>query len=399
MISQELPWINNVFEKLDALPKDCECCVSKIKEVFLKNLDSLKELPSYGVYFPLKEAILVTLSNSQVEVFHPNTMQCIGKGSAGSVFRLLQSDSQAEQMALKIPIASDAKYVRQIQTEIRTLEKVHAKRPIEGIQKSSSCLIYQYDPVNDCLDLKNPYGFLSSLYSEGTLADFLPKYCVANRTLSSDKAVAIMNRLIQSNAELRRDQYYSTDIKPENILVHLQKKDEEGDFTIKADMADLWIEDVSEEGMKARIQNPRLLATVTLNSISYLDYHKLFETQVLCAKNASTDPEKYKLAVEERQKTLEKVLVRELGLIAYYCFYGIRWSPIGMRQDPEKKGYFLFDKICVRSNINIDERIRSTIEQMIRQAISFDEVENRWSGFSAFLDDPNNGNNHSYKNG
>ncbi len=378
--------MQRVFEKLDVLPEALQSKIPKIKEVLSKNLNFLANLPSYGIYFPFEETasksfvLLMQLPGQDPAVFDSSTAPCVSSGSFAKVLKLFGSDPQISPVAVKI--LKDAAHSKIVQKEIEVLNRFHE---IEGIQSKPYCSIYRYDMKSDHLDQRNLFGFASRFYSERDLFYFLETHYVASQTLSSAKAVAIMNRLIQANAELIKQNCYSIDVKVENVFVHLDKLNEEGDYHITADMCDLCIRELTKKSTFNHLKNQEIIS-LTYNTSSQKDYE---EQQRLLDSyrtvfSSFNEEERYQEIRRKEKEVLERILVRQLGAVAYSCFFGVEEIISGSFEDKNSpKHFYNFDKVFVGENPNVDESIRIVIEQMLRQTISFDEMQDRWKDFSS----------------
>jgi serine/threonine protein kinase len=298
-----------------------------------------------------------------------NRVKLQGEGSHGAVYSLEGLPADAQPLCVKIAKSKDnptqekrVERCQRILEEKAILEKIHKEGKVEGIIDAPLDCVYSYQPQSEKMLLNFPIGFLGKYYPNGDFSKLLREKSVRNLQITVSGAVLIMNRLIEANQKLRERGLYNLDLKTSNMLVR-----EDG----YVDMTDLSVYDVAIDQQK----------------YSYTSNYSLAD----CILTLDEPREAF---AEQEQKTkkkeaLERLLIFQLGVVAYFCFYGKHDAPYKYEfrtfSEGEKGWFPLLPTVSVPRNAVVPEEIRLCIRNMLLGTTlhSYEQVMDEWKRFKS----------------
>ncbi len=365
-----------------------------IGAAFLEAREVLEKQESYVLYIPKfcgqrNGTVICQLKGQEIEALALSSP--IEGGLVGSVFEIVTRSG--EEFAMKIPNLKERgveDHRNAILEEMKWLEKIHAEKEIEGIQKKPICNVYYYDRDKKTFDLTKAYGFISGFYSEKDLEYFTQSHSTVRGNLSTEKIVSLMNRLIGAAGALREKELYLTDLKTPNVFVHKKKIPETGEFEWIADIGDLSIRDTSTRGIEDRLRSHAIggdesVPGFTSFCIDKEDFDWLTQ-EVMPLYKKTTDQFGINPYIQQQEKKrLDKVLIQELGIIAHQCVYRDTadewWLPCRYKQFGRELFPDFDDLRPIPMFKNVDDFLRIEIWKMLRANASFEEIETDWLTF------------------
>lgn len=183
------------------------------------------DLRRFGKVFVIKEeenkhgaestAFLAKIENGQLQIYHYRNkpVDMLGEGSSGRAFKLYNVTSRCFEV-LKTPVRSSA--AASIRHEYRMLRQVKDKDT------------HHLQQVSAFIDIPGAYPLLGVItpFYEGTL-DSLIRKGRKGKPMSIEDALSCGDQLIIARLELAAKGVWHGDIKPENILYRVIKRDEE----------------------------------------------------------------------------------------------------------------------------------------------------------------------------
>jgi hypothetical protein len=358
-----------------------------------EQIEEIKELKNFSLYFDFEyfSIVICKLHNQDVQIVSGGEISKFDDGGVSNIYRVtFKPGAPQKTSVLKIAQEDDSKTNNATnRKEAELLEKLHQEGIIEGLQEKPLSFIYQYDERSLGFNFYDPCGFVSRDYDAGNLYKNIERAQAERHPFSLYESASIICRIMKVNQRLMAQGYYDTDLKPENLFGKTVI-DENGKTQVVYDLCDLSVQPTEGEDFQNRLKHPDKWSLIC--TTVYISSETLCELDDVRRAYKKAGKKEIELLQNKEKKLLESIVLSEIGVIAYHCFYTDPKEPY----DCVKKGRDEFPNYKTL-NIPNDRKINKEIQDCIKQMIdpklhattTYDNIFSQWQSYKETVKESN----------